>query len=122
MCFRKFWVSKNFMPKRGISPFSIENLLSHSTEKFRRGTLLCCVSENFKKFIQTSIRPLISVFYAKGYHDFPSKIFRLTMPKSFIGEPFSVSLFSVIEEFYASEGYVRIFRRELFVSQCQNIS
>ena len=29
------------MPKRGISQFSIENLLSHSTEKLRRGTLLC---------------------------------------------------------------------------------
>ena len=27
------------MPMREISPFSIENLLSHSTEKLRRGTL-----------------------------------------------------------------------------------
>ena len=40
VCFRKFRVSKNFMPKRGISPFSIENLLSHSTETLRRGTLV----------------------------------------------------------------------------------
>ena len=46
-CFRKFRVSKNFMPKRGISRFSIEYLLSHSTENLRRRTLLCCVSENF---------------------------------------------------------------------------
>ena len=46
LCFRKFRVSKNFMPKRGISRLSIENLLSHSTEKFRRGTLLC-----FTKFL-----------------------------------------------------------------------
>ena len=34
------------MPMRGISRFSIENLLSHSTEKLRRGTLL-----RFTKFL-----------------------------------------------------------------------
>ena len=34
LCFRKFRVSKNFVPKRGISRFSIENLLSHGTENF----------------------------------------------------------------------------------------
>ena len=48
LCFRKFRVSKNFMPKRGISRFSVENLLSRSTEKLRKGTLLCSVSENFR--------------------------------------------------------------------------
>ena len=31
------------------------------------------------------------------------------MPKNFVGEPFSVSLISSIEKFYASEGYVTIF-------------
>ena len=45
LCFRKFRVSKNFMPKRRISRYSMENLLSHSTEKFRWGTLRC-----FRKF------------------------------------------------------------------------
>ena len=48
---RKFRVSKNFMPKRGISRFSIEILVSHSTYKLRMETLLCftklLVSENF---------------------------------------------------------------------------
>ena len=34
------------MPKRGISRFSIENFLSHSTEKLPGGTLLC-----FTKFL-----------------------------------------------------------------------
>ena len=38
LCFRKFRVSKNFLPKRGISRFSIQNFLSHSAEKFRRRT------------------------------------------------------------------------------------
>ena len=50
------------------------------------------------------------------YQDFPSKIFCLTMPKIFLGEPFSVSLISEIEKFYASEGYVTIFCRNCFVS------
>ena len=30
-----------------MSRFSMEDFLSHSPERFRRGTLLCCVSENF---------------------------------------------------------------------------
>ena len=47
--FRKFRVSKNFMPKRGKSRFSIEKFLSRSTEKFRMGTLVCCVSEDFQE-------------------------------------------------------------------------
>ena len=42
---------------------------------------------------------------------FPSKKFCLTVPKNFVGEPFSVSLISGIEKFYASEGYVTIFCR-----------
>ena len=50
-----------------------------------------------------------------GYHDFPSKIFCLTVPKIFVGELFSVSLISGIEKFYASEGYVTIFSR-IFLS------
>ena len=40
-------VSKKFVPKRGKSIFSIENFLSRSTEKFRRGSLVFCVSEDF---------------------------------------------------------------------------
>ena len=45
----------------------------------------------FKEFLQTSIWPLISVLYAKGYHDFPSKLFCLIIPKNFAREPFGVS-------------------------------
>ena len=44
------------------------------------------------------------------------------MPKIFVGEPFNVSLVSGSEEPYASEGYVTIFCRRFFVSQCRNIS
>ena len=45
----------------------------------------------FKEFLQTSIPPLISVLYAKGYHDFRLKNFRLTVPKNFVKEPVCVS-------------------------------
>ena len=45
----------------------------------------------FKEFLQTSIRPLTSVLYAKGYHNVPLKNFCLTVPKNFIEEPFCVS-------------------------------
>ena len=45
----------------------------------------------FKEFLQTSIPPLISVLYVKGYHDFPLKNFRLTVPKNFVEEPVCVS-------------------------------
>ena len=32
----------------GVSRFSVEKFLSQSAEKFCRGTLLCCVPENFR--------------------------------------------------------------------------
>ena len=45
----------------------------------------------FEEFLQTSIPPLISVLYAKSYHDFPLKNFRPTVPKNFVEEPVCVS-------------------------------
>ena len=45
----------------------------------------------FKELLQTSIPPLISVLYAKGYHYFALKNFRLTVPKNFVEEPVCVS-------------------------------
>ena len=58
--------------------------MNHSTEPFRRGIFLCCVSENFwsrKSLWKTSGRG--------EYRYFPSKIFCLTVPKHFVEEPFS---------------------------------
>ena len=49
------------------------------------------------------------------YRNFPSKCFRLKVPKKFVRESFTVSLVSGIEKCYASEGYVTIFRRNFFV-------
>ena len=80
---------EKLMPVRGISRFSIENLLSHSTKKLRRGTLLC-----FTKF-----RVAKKFMDKRGeYQDLPSKISCLTVPKIFIGEPLSISLISGIEK------------------------
>ena len=61
----------------------------------------------FRKF------PVAKSLWIRGggkYPDFPSKVFCLTVPKNFVGEPFIVSLFSGVEKIRASEGYVTIFR------------
>ena len=40
LCFGKFPVANKFMDKKGgVSKFSVENFLSRSSKKFRRGTL-----------------------------------------------------------------------------------
>ena len=39
LCFRKFRLTKNVVPKREKLRFPVESLLSHSAEKLRRGTL-----------------------------------------------------------------------------------
>ena len=71
-----------------------------NAEKFFRGTILCCVSENFRKRKSLCIR-------GRGKCPVsPSKIFGLTVPEKFVGQPFRVSLISVIEKVFASEGYV----------------
>ena len=50
---------------------------------------------------------------------FPSKNFCLTVPKNFVQEPFSVSLFSGIEKFYSLEGYVTIFCRNFLCDSAE---
>ena len=52
---------------------------------------------------------------------FPSKKFCLTVPRKFVGEPFSVSLILGIEKFYASEGYVTIFCRNFLSHSAEKI-
>ena len=54
-----------------VSRFSVENILSHSTENFRWGTLLC-----FRKFRYRKI-----LCRKKGYHYFLLKFFGLTAEK-----------------------------------------
>ena len=84
----------------GVSRFSVENFLPHSTEKLRRVTLLC----SRKIVVPTIFRD------KRGgeYHNFPMNFFCFTVPKNFLRERFSVSLISGIENVYASDGYVTI--------------
>ena len=84
-------------------------------------TVLILVSE---EFLQTSIRPLISVLYAKGYHDFPLKNFCLTVPKNFVEEPFCVSENLWYRKMLGlREGAgITIFHRNCFVSQYRKTS
>ena len=69
-----------------------EKFLFHTSEKFRRGTLLC-----FRKFLVSK-----NFMDKKGgrreCHNFPSKICCLTVPENFVGE-----LFCVPENFWYRE-------------------
>ena len=100
LCFKKFLVAKKSMEKSGeggLSKLSVENFLSHSTEIFRRGTLLCCVSENF--------RWRKKLWKGRGDGEnriFPSIIFCPEVLKPFVEETLSLSLVSGIENIYAS--------------------
>ena len=50
LVFRNFWLSNYFLPKRVMSPFSVDIFLSGGTGKLRRGTFLCLC---FRKFMVT---------------------------------------------------------------------
>ena len=50
----------------------------------------------------------------REYHVFRSQLFSLTVPKIFVGEPFSVFLISCMEKFYAYEGSFTIFYGNFF--------
>ena len=61
LCFRKLSVTKNFMDQRGLSGFSIENLLSHSTEKLRRGSPNETVISGCENFVLKRVMSRFSV-------------------------------------------------------------
>ena len=106
LCFERILVSMSFKQRRGeASQFCRKFFYLTGPRKFRQGTILC-----FRKFLVGK-----NILWIRGgwgvYQDFPSKFFCLTVSKNFAGEPFSVSLISGIEIFYALESYVTIFRR-----------
>ena len=112
--FQKKCSSKKVYGKKGeggVSKYSVEKNFSQIAETFRRGTLYSFISFGCRKYL--CFRGL--------YHDFPTKIFRLTVLRSFVGEPFSLLFISGIEYIYASEGFITIFRRNFFVSQCRGV-
>ena len=80
---------------------------------YRNPSLLC-----FRKFL------VAKKFFDKrggGYQDFESKNFCFTVPKSFLGYPFRVSLISDVEKFYASEGHVTIICRNFLSHSAEKL-
>ncbi len=75
----------------GVSRFSFEIILSHSTEKFRRVILSCFINFGYRKGLDKK----------GGVSRYSAEVFCFTVPKNFVGEPFSVSLISGIEKFHA---------------------
>ena len=96
LCSRKFPAAKKFMDKGGGEGGNItifcQKFLSHSVKKIRRRNLLC-----FKEFL---VSKNVRDKRGGGYHDFPSKLFCLTVPNHLVEEPFCVS---------ESLGYRKIF-------------
>ena len=77
-------------------------IFSQMAETLSRGTSLCCVSELFR--LRKSLWISVRGDGDKESHSFPSQIFFLTVAENSVGEPFSVSLISGTEKFFASEG------------------
>ena len=84
--FRKFLLGKKYLWMRGggmVSRFSVEKLLSHSTERTSFVKETFCFPESF------GYRKNLC---ARGkYHDFRLKNCCLTVPTNFVGKPFCVS-------------------------------
>ena len=112
-------IEKFYEEKRGrevVSQNSVGNLLSHSAEKHRGGTLLC-----FWKFLVS--KNFIDKRRGRGYHDFEpgGGVARFSLDylmshstETFVREPFSASLISGIKKTYAQEGYISIFREKVW--------
>ena len=125
---------------RRVSSFSIENFLSHSAEKFRRGTLLRCFSENFRLRKSLSIRGeegRVSSFsvgkilshsgerirrrWGGEYQDVPSKKFCIT-PESFHRGFLECFLNFSYRISLDKRGGIKRFRRKYFGSQRRKTS
>ena len=77
--------------------------MSHSAEKFRRGTFWCFTSCGYRKSLDKRGG-------GGGVSRFSVEIFLSHSAENLnTGESFSVSLISGMEKFYAWEGYVTIF-------------
>ena len=76
-----FEYRKFFMLQRVMSRFSVEFFRLAVPRKIRRGTVLCCVSENFRQPKSLWIR-------GRDNQNSPSKISCLTLSNNFVGQPF----------------------------------
>ena len=80
--------------------------MSHSPENLRRGILYCCCNFGYRKFWDKQ----------GGVSRFSVEIFCLTVPKVFVGNSFTVALFSGIEKVWIIRGGVSSLSVENFLS------
>ena len=98
-------IEKIWMRGGGVSRISVEKFLSHSAEKIRRAILHCCNNFGYRK----------SLDKRGGIKIFRRKLFCLTVPKSSVGESFTVAIISGIEKFWIrGGGSIKIFRGKIF--------
>ena len=105
-----------------MSRFSVEIFFSHSTGTFRRGTLLCCVSQNCwwrKRLWKRSGEGGLSKLSVENFLSHSTE--------TLLEEPFSAVFQKIAgsEKVYGKEGRggsIEIFRRKFFVSKCQKVS
>ena len=113
-------VLKNFLLQRVMSRFSVENFLSHSTETFRRGTLLCFTKFLvWKKFVDERGGRSITIFCQKFFVPQCQKFSWGNRSALCSGK------FPVAKKFRDKrEGgrIIKIFRLKFFVSQCRKTS
>ena len=102
----KFYASER---GEGVSRFSVENFLSHSTENFRRRILYCCNNFGYRKSLDKG-----------GVSRFSVEV-SVSLPKYFIGEHFGVSEKFFYQKFSCIGGGGGItVLSEFFVSQDRN--
>ena len=97
------------MPRRGISRFCFEKLLSHSTEKFRRGAILC--------FTKWHPKILWKRGRGEGVSYFSVKNFWSKRQKFSYGNPSVRHYFRVSKKFMLQRVYVTFFYQNFFVSR-----
>ena len=109
---------RKFLCIRGVLRISVGNFLSRFAEKLRRGPFSVWQSFEYgKNFFVRGI-----TIFSQGVARFSVDCFMSHSTEIFVEEPFSVSLISGIEKFYAQEGYIAIFCRKFSVSQNRKIS
>ena len=118
-----FWHSKDINKQDGrlarpcfLLNYKYFDQLLHMVEN--KTTVLILV---FEEFLQTSIASLIFVLYAKGYHDFPLKNFRLTVPIISSRNPSASESFGY-RKFLCLRENITIFYRKFVASQWRKLS
>ena len=94
----------------GAPTSSIENLSFHSAEKFRRVIIYCCITFLYQKTLDER---------GGEYQGFPSKIFRLTVPKDYVGESSLLHYFHYLKCLDKRGREIQKLRRNIFFSQCR---